>query len=110
MGDTTYRELRARCAKFVVFKACAQLVRETGSLTDRGLYFSTVETGKEGTETSQPAEWDRAARLAASYEQNAARYSSALTIFIQQYVPDLFTGHEADVLRRDNNHKRTIWL
>lgn len=110
IGDTTFEELRHRCAQYLVFKACAQLMRQTGSVTDRGLYFESVNSSGEGNEASSPAGASRAAQLAINMEQSATAYSNALTNFIQFYIPELFTGHEADTLRRDNTYKRTIWL
>ena len=110
IGNTTFAELRHRCAQYLVFKACAQLLRQSGSITDRGLYFITVNPSGEGNETKAPAGANRSAQLAINMEQSAAAYSNALTNFIQYYIPDMFEGHEADTLRRDNNGKRTIWL
>ena len=109
VGDTTYEELRLRCVAYLSLKACAQLVRQTGSLTDRGLYFISVASSGENNEVREPADGEAAVRLASTMEQSAAAYSASLTSFIEYYIPDLFTGHDADVLKRDNDHKRTFW-
>lgn len=110
IGNTTFAELRHRCVQYLVFKACAQLIRQTGNLTDRGLYFTSMSASGEGNENITPAGTGQAARLAMNMEQSAAAYSAALTTFIQFYIPELFKGHENDVFKRDNDRKRTVWL
>lgn len=109
VGSTTFEELRLRCVEYLSFKACAQLIRLTGSLTDRGLYFVTFSPATEDNEIRKPATREEAAGQAVNMERSAERYSALLTSFIEYHIPELFTGHNADVLRRDNTDKRTFW-
>ena len=49
----TMENLRKQCLGFVILSAVKRLMAETGSITDRGLYFSEL-TDKEGNETLKP--------------------------------------------------------
>lgn len=109
IGDTTVEELRIRCGQFCIFKAVAQLMRQTGSVTDRGLYFLQTAASGEGNENISPADNERAAYRAANAELSATNYQNALTAFIKNYISDRFSGHEHNALDRDNDHRKTFW-
>ena len=109
IGDTTTEEFRLRCASFVVLKSIAQLIRQTGSLTDRGLYFAQLNEG-DGNLSARPANKEAALSRVAEVEQQAEAYLSQLMNFIQFSLPDYYKGRQSDVLNRDNNHKRTMFL
>lgn len=109
IGDTTTEEFRLRCASFVVLKSIAQLIRQTGSLTDRGLYFAQLNEG-DGNLSARPANKEAALSRVAEVEQQAEAYLSQLMNFIQHYLPAYYKGRQSDVLNRDNNHKRTVFL
>ena len=108
IGSTTVEELRIRCVRLIVLKAIAQLARQTGEITNRGLYFSAT-SGGDGNETNVPATFERSANLATNAEQSAINYSAALTAFIQLYLPDYYVGHDHSALNRDNDHHRTFF-
>ena len=110
IGTTTVEELRDKIRKVVVCKAVAELIRQTGSLTDRGLYFDTTVAGKDGNSIKAPATTDESMAKAHEYERQAASYADALSNFIEFYMPDLYAGHPSDVFKRDNDGKRTVWL
>lgn len=109
IGTTTTEELRLQCIPFVVFKSLAELVRSTGSITDRGLYYLQLHAG-DGNMSFSPAERDSALSMAQQLELNASRYLSVLTNFIESNLSEYFGGHQSDVFDRDNDHKRTVWL
>lgn len=109
IGGTTTEEFRLRCASFVVLKSIAQLIRQTGSLTDRGLYFAQLNEG-DGNLSARPADKEAALSLIADVERQAEAYLSQLMNFIQFRLPEYYTGRQSDVLNRDNNHKRTMFL
>lgn len=108
IGETTVEELRIRCARFVIFKAVAELIRSTGSLTDRSLYFTQFLPG-DGTLSLSPADRETALSMVGDIELNAKAYHDLLLAFVEAYLPELFKGRQTDVLLRDNNHKRTFW-
>ena len=109
LGDTTTEEFRQRCASFVVLKSIAKLVRQTGSLTDRGLYFASIHEG-DGNLSVRPSDRETALSLAGDLEREADTRLNLLMNFIQHYLPAYYKGRQSDVLNRDNNHKRTVFL
>ena len=109
LGDTTTEEFRQRCASFVVMKSIAKLVRQTGSLTDRGLYFASIHEG-DGNLSVRPSDRETALSLAGELECEADACLNQLMNFIQHYLPAFYKGRQSDVLNRDNNHKRTMFL
>lgn len=108
--DMTLEELRIECGKFVIFKALAQLVRETGSITERGLYFGAVKASTPNPDEATPANQAQIRALAAQLDDSAYKYSSALHDIIETTFPKYFGGHESDIYTRDNRHKRMVWL
>ena len=109
LGDTTTEELRLRCVSVVVLKSIAQLIRQTGSLTDRGLYFAQLHEG-DGNLSARPADREASLSLANTLELESSAYLSRLMNFIQNKVPEFYKGRSSDVLNRDNDHKRTVFL
>lgn len=109
LGDTTTEEFRQRCASFVVLKSIAKLVRQTGSLTDRGLYFASIHEG-DGNLSVRPSDRETALSLAGDLEREADTRLNQLMNFIQLNLPAYYKGRQSDVLNRDNNHKRTVFL
>lgn len=105
----TYEELRQQCIPFVVKKAVAQLLRETGSITDRGLYFIGQAAGNSDNQTVTPATRREAHDAAAIAEAEAQRHADTLLAFIEWKWPEYFCGHQSDVFKRDNNDKKTFW-
>lgn len=110
IGDTTLEELRLRCVRFVVAKSVAQLVRQTGSLTDRGLFFENVEKAGESGDTMTAAGQQRAAALAVQAEASALQYMTQLQNFLALHVQSWFGGRDSDVFKRDNEHRSSVWL
>lgn len=108
IGGTTTEELRSRCAVFVIFKSIAELIRSTGSLTDRGLYFTQLLAG-DGNTSVTPADRDTALSMVVGIEQHAQSYADLLVKFIEQSLPEFFKGRHSQALDRDNNNKRTFW-
>lgn len=108
IGGTTTEELRSRCAVFVIFKSIAELIRSTGSLTDRGLYFTQLLAG-DGNTSVTPADRDTALSMVVGIEQHAQSYADLLVKFIEQSLPEFFKGRQSQALDRDNNNKRTFW-
>ena len=109
IGETTTEELRLRCVSFVVLKSIAQLIRQTGSLTDRGLYFAQLNEG-DGNISARPADKEAALSLVGDIEQQAEAYHNQLMNFIRFSLPEFYKGRQSDVLNRDNNHKRSVFL
>lgn len=105
----TFDELRRQCIPFVVKKSVAQLIRETGSLTDRGLYFIGQAAGSGDNQTATPATRREAHDAAATAETEAAAFANTLNAYIEWRWPEYFGGHASDTFRRNNDNKRTFW-
>lgn len=110
IGETTVEELRCRIARVVVNLAAEQLIRESGTITDRGLYFVSLTAGKEGNKEASIPGNSTLASKAAVYRQKAEAQISQLNNFVEYYIPDLFAGRISDTFKRDNNGKRSVWL
>ena len=110
IGLTTVNELRTRCASVVVFYAIGKLIRATGSLTDRGLYFDQVVAGKNGNQVIAPADVNTIIQQAIQLEQTGDYYADSLMLFIQERLPDYYQGKTSDLFHRDNTNKRSVWL
>ena len=110
IGTTTVEELRVRLTRVIVARAIAELVRQTGSLTDRGLYFESVTAGREGTDVLNPQKMEESMHHSLVYDRIADAQQQQLTNFIAYYIPEFFGGREEDVFKRDNDGKRTVWL
>lgn len=109
IGDTTTEELRLRCVSFVVFTSIAELMQQTGTLTDRGLYFEQIHEG-DGNLSVKPARPGDLMVRVDNLRKNADTCLNQLMNFIQLNLPTYYKGRQSDVLNRDNNHKRTVFL
>lgn len=101
--------LRKACANYIVVMAVRRLMMETGSLTDRGLYFTTVEAGEKGNEKRQPLDTDRIAIQIQNLKADADMYMGSLQRVISAHFPEFHAGNPQRVFDRDNDHKRTFW-
>ena len=106
MGSMQVDDIRRRVGKVVINLAVADLIRETGSLTDRGLYFASVLPGKDGDTDASPASADDRAAKVMKYENDAQQYEISLLNYIESFLPDYYEGRPQDVFNRDNDgHK-----
>lgn len=109
IGQTTVEELRIRVGRVMINLAAAQLIRESGTLTDRGLYFESVTAGKEGNKEASIPGTRQVLITAEEYERKAAVHTQWLQSFIKCNIEDYFAGFPEDAFKRDNNHKHTFW-
>lgn len=105
---TTFKEFRLHCARFVIMRAAARLIESTGSLTERGLYFTTISAG-DGNMVHQPATGDQIAWRMQVYNTDSENYKTALIRFITLYMPDYAAGSSQHALDRDNNNHSTFF-
>lgn len=101
--------LRLACGRYMIILAVKRLLAETGSITDRGLYFTTIQPGKNGNEFIGPVDTDRLAIQIQNLQCDADAYRSALTRLIRTNFSDRFVGDPARVFDRDNDNKNTFW-
>lgn len=101
--------LRQACANYIVVMAARRMMMETGSLTDRGLYFSTIEAGEKGNEKIQPLGTDRIAIQIQNLKADADMYMDAIQRVVKLHFPQFNVGNPQRVFDRDNDHKKTFW-
>ena len=109
IGETTTEELRLRCVSYVVLTSIAELMQQTGTLTDRGLYFEQIHEG-DGNLSIKPARHADVMVRVDNLRKSADNCLNQLMNFIQLYLPSYYKGRQSDVLHRDNSHKRTVFL
>lgn len=107
IGEKPVEELRAKCAKVVVLRSIAQLIRTTGSLTDRGLYFPSY-MGNEGV-SAAPAAPEEAARQAVLLELSCSSHEPLLLSYIKNEFSGYFGGDKSEIFNRDNDGKSSFW-
>lgn len=109
LGDAKVEDLRVKVARFIVTYALVQMVRRSGEITDRGLYFESVAATAISGSNRQNASRDRVLMLAQDIEKTSDAYRNQLVRFIETRYPRLFTGRESSVLDRDNDGKSTFF-
>ena len=108
VDDRTWERLRGYCRKVLVMAAVRQLLRSTGSVTDRGAYYMEYDGGG-GTLTSKPVDDGRLSLLLSDAERALDGYTARLTSFVRVTLPDVFGGASLRVLDRDNDHHNAFW-
>lgn len=101
--------LRQACARYMITMAIRRLMMETGSITDRGLYFSTIQSGEKGNEQKQPVDTQRIAVQIQNLKSDADMYMSTLQHIIRRDFAELDAGDPQRIYNRDNTNKCTFW-
>lgn len=101
--------MRERVAAAVICKALAEHVRNIGSITDRGLYYTNIQAGQKESQNENQAGDGERARQAASLQDTADHYLHRLIRWMETNMPEQFKGHPEDAYNRDNDHKHTFW-
>lgn len=106
--EEKYAVLREKLIPVVVFYAVRRLIRDTGSVTDRGLFFQSLK-GNEGSYMSNdPVTGSNQALQASEAEADAISY----WLLAEQYLKtefDISRSHAGKVPNRDNNGKKSFW-
>lgn len=102
-------ELRIKAGKVVIMQAVKRLMAETGSLTDRGLYFTSIQANKNSDDTEQPVSDERLSLQVSQAESDAQAYMTQLMKYVRRAFPELYAGNPQRVYDRDNDNKLTFW-
>lgn len=102
-------DLRVKVARFLVTHALAKMIRRSGAITDRGLYFDNVVATAMSGDSSTSADRERLIMLAQEIEKTSEAYRRQLVRHIETKCPLLFTGRESSVLDRDNDDKKAFF-
>lgn len=106
--DEKYTKLREKLLPVVVLYAVQKLILETGSLTDRGLFFSSLKGNEGSYESHDPVSDNRMVYQANKAEADAISY----WILAERYLKAEF-GIEPPkgnkIPHRDNTDKKSFW-
>lgn len=101
--------LRLACSRYIVAMAVRRLLMETGSVTDRGLYFTAVQPGEKGNEEKRPVDTERIAVQIQNLKTDADMYMTVLLRTVRSCFENFYEGDPRQIYDRDNDHKRTFW-
>ena len=102
-------DFRKTVAAAVICKALAEHVRNIGSITDRGLYYSNIQANAQENQNENPAGDRERERQATQLFHTAERYLHRAIRWVEENMPEKFKGHPEDAYNRDNDHKHTFW-
>lgn len=102
-------ELRRRVVKYLVYEGLAQMVRRSGSITSKGLYFESVDKTSDNGEKASPAERGRAHDLARNLSMSAQAFKNLLIDYVSVNVPEDFGGRPSQTFNRDNDGKHMFF-
>ncbi|MDH6355475.1 hypothetical protein M2132_001818 [Dysgonomonas sp. PH5-45] len=106
--EEKYAILRQKLIPVLVLYSIQKLILETGNVTDRGLFFSSLK-GNEGSYASHDLVADNRITLQADKaEADAISY----WILAERYVKEEFgisLSKGSRIPHRDNNHKKSYW-
>lgn len=101
--------LRTRCRKVVVMAAIAQLIRTTGSVTDRGVFLKQMTGSTGGNDQPVPVANDRLQLMVADAQRALDGYAQRLSVWVHQEMSEYTTLAPSRVLDRDNDKGRAFW-
>lgn len=107
--DSTWNELRDRCRKVMVMAAVLQLLRTTGTVTDRGAYFSQVSASGGGNESSTPISDTRLQLMINDAEKALKGYTARLTTWVSTEMHEVAAGSTLRVFDHDNDNRSAFW-
>lgn len=107
--STSFDTLRTLCRKVVVMAAVIQLLRTTGSVTDRGAYFAETIASGGGNETDRTVTDTRLQLLLTDAQRAYDGYLGRLTRWAMSEFADVNGGNPHTVLHRDNDGGKAFW-
>jgi hypothetical protein len=108
--DEKERGLIEKLQPVIVCLAAERVSRYSGSITDKGLYFSSVLAGISGNdETWQPANRTAVDERVEMFLSDAKDYMAIADRYIKEYFPELHRGTPGDELRTDNDGHKIFW-
>ena len=107
--DELMKRLREKVVPVVVCRAISEHVRNIGDITDRGLYYSNIQTNAQENQTTLQAGDSERARQASSLYSMSLTYQHKLLNWVEENLPAMFAGRPEDAFERDNDNKHTFW-
>ena len=96
------------CRQYIVSLAVRRLMLDAGSITDRGLYFTQLQSGKEGNMTAEPADANRVAIQIQQLLDDSAKYMTRIQRIIRQDFSDMYSG-DPRTHHRNNSGGTIFW-
>jgi hypothetical protein len=94
----------------IVCLAAERVIRYSGSITDKGLYFSSILAGISGNdETSQPADPAIINSQAEMFLSDAKEYMTIADRYIKEHFQELHRGTPGNELNVDNDGRKIFW-
>ncbi len=92
----------------IVFYAVQRLLLETGNLSDKGLFFSSVRGGEDSAESFRPVSDERVTAQARQAEKDASAYWKLVEKVLQtEFSMEILSGNKTHY--RDNTNKKSFW-
>ena len=107
--ETEWEGLRDKCRKVVVMAAVIQLLRTTGTITDRGAYFAETVATNGGNETEKPTNDTRLQLLLSDAQRAYDGHLGRLTRYVMTEFEKHTGGNPHTVLLRDNDGGKAFW-
>lgn len=102
-----YTDLRIKLIPVLVFYSVCRLIRETGSLTDRGLFFSSLKAD-DSVSTQIPVSDERLIMQANQAESDGISYWKLAEKFLKTDF-GIISSSGLRIPPRDNNNKKSFW-
>lgn len=114
IDGTTYtadiwEQLRDRCRKVLVMAAVLQLLRTTGTVTDRGAFFAQTAATGGGNSSEAPVADVRLQLMINDAEKAVKGYTARLTTFVNATMPEAAAGSPLRVFDHDNDDRAAFW-
>lgn len=107
--DCSLEDLRQRCAAVVIRNAVIRLLKQTGTLTDKGLYFDILNASGQENHSRQPASDAAIGDRMALYESDAQVAEDNLRRFLSRRMSSMFEGGGPNHIIRDNDNKQAFF-
>jgi len=105
--DEKYVKLREKLIPVMVFYAVQRAIRETGSLTDKGLFFSALQGSDNSIEASSPVSDERLTAQASRAEADALSYWKLVESYLKKTLSvTISTG--SMIPNRNNTDKKSF--
>lgn len=103
-----YEKLRKLLIPVVVFYSVGRLIKETGSITDKGLFFQTLKGGEDSYQSLSPVTDERLISQANRAEADAISYWLSVERYLNKEF-NITATHNKKIPNRNNNGKKSFW-
>ena len=100
--DADLEDLRKQCVRVMVCGAALRLLKQTGTLTDKGLYFEAVTANNTENRTRQPATDTAIGDRLSMYVTDLEDSKTMLHLYIREHLSDYADTKDGHIIR-DND-------